>query len=238
MRAYIFKSVLSIIPILLGLSVFVFLLTHVVSDPSVMYMTEDMTPNEVAAIRIKYGFDRPLYIQYVQYMAALLRGDLGYSKSARDYVSRAIASKLPATVEMATLSLVIAVLLGLNAGIIAAVRRNKPVDHVTRVIALTGVSMPVFWLALMLLMWLYADLQIIPIGRYDPLIWPLDEHHTNLYLLDALINRSWPQLLDALRHLIVPCFVLGYFCMATIARMMRSCMLEAVSYTHLRAHET
>ena len=125
MKAYVVKSLLSVVPILFGLSVFVFLLTHVVSDPAVMYMTEDMTPDEIAAIRLKSGFDRPLYVQYLQYMRALARGDLGYSKSARDEVSRAILKKLPATLEMATLSLIIAIVLGVNAGILSAIRKNN-----------------------------------------------------------------------------------------------------------------
>ena len=233
MKTYIVKSLLSMVPVLFGLSVFVFLLTYVVSDPAVMYMTKDMTPEEVVAIRVKYGFNQPLHIQYLRFLRALSRGDLGYSKSARDYVSHAILKKLPATLEMATLSLVIAVVFGIQAGMISAIHRNKPIDHITRIVALAGVSTPIFWLALMLLMWLYAQLQIIPIGRYAPTIWPLEEQHTNFYLLDAVINGSWQQFADALYHLITPCLVLGYFCMATISRMMRSCMLEIANMDYI-----
>jgi peptide/nickel transport system permease protein len=213
----------------MGLSIFTFVLTHVVNDPAVMYMTEDMTPGEIAAIREKYHLNDPLYIQYYYYICGLLRGDLGYSKTARDYVSRAILKKLPATFELAAVSLIVAVVFGIKAGVISAMRRNKLSDHITRIIALAGVSIPVFWLGLILLLVFYGQLQIIPIGRYDPAIWPQSEHHTDFYIIDAILNKSWRQLLDAFYHLITPAFVIGYFSVGLITRMTRSCMLEVAN---------
>src|SRR6266571_5024312 len=154
LRDYIIRRLLLLIPVLIGVSVMTFALTRLIGGPlgaASIYINEKCLQSDtcIDAVIHKYGFDQPIPIQYVNYMKALLQGDLGYSKSAKLLVTDAITSKMPATFELASAAMVIAVVFALPLGVLSATRRNKPVDHATRVLALSGVSIPVFWLGLM-----------------------------------------------------------------------------------------
>ncbi len=234
MLTFVIRRVLLFLPILIGLTIVVFLITHVFSDPAAMYYTKDLSPSEVQRIREKHGFNRPYIVQYFSYLNRLVHVDLGYSTSSRSTILQAFAKKIPATFELALTSLLFAVILGVRLGLVSAIRKGTIVDQVTRISALAGFSLPLFWVALVLLLFFYVDLGWLPLGRYSSKIWPLSQHHTNFYLLDAVINGSWRQFVDAIRHLILPTITLGYYCLGLITRMMRSSVLEVAQKDYVR----
>lgn len=235
LAAFVLKRILYAVPVLVALVVATFVLIRLAGDPAAMYIVPGMSQEQVANIRKTYGLDRPLAVQFGLYVKSLLSGDLGYSKAAGMSVGRAILKHLPATMELTVFSMVFATMLGIAVGTISAVRRNRLIDHVSRVLALGGVSMPIFWFALLLLTVFYANLGVLPIGRYDPSIWPQSQQHTNIYLLDALLNLSPAQFWDAIKHLLLPGLCLGYLQMALVMRMMRSSMLEVLNEDYVRS---
>ncbi len=237
LRDYIIRRLLLLIPVLLGLSVIVFALTRLGGDPAAMYITERMTPAQVAAVYEKYGFNQPEYIQYLRWLQGALTGDLGYSQTAHMEVLQAIATFFPATFELTTVAIIFAVLLGIPLGILSAKRRNEAIDHAARVFALTGVSIPVFWLGIMLQFVFFFYLHLLPIGyRSDPNtgIWNTIAHPTGFYTIDSILAMSWPAFTDAVTHLILPGVTLSYVSMAIIARIMRSSMLEVLGAEYIK----
>ncbi len=237
LRDYIIRRLLLLIPVLLGLSLIVFALTRLGGDPAAMYITERMTAQQKAAIYVKYGFDQPEYIQYLRWLQGALSGDLGYSQTAHMEVAQAIATDFPATFELTTVAIIFAVLLGIPLGILSAKRRNEPVDHAARIFALTGVSIPVFWLGIILQFVFYYYLHLLPAGfRSDTNsgIWDTIAHPTGFYTIDSLLAGSWPAFVDAITHLILPGITLSYVSMAIIARIMRSSMLEVLGAEYIK----
>lgn len=230
---YCVRKLVFAIPLLILLTFGVFALTRVAGDPAAMYVVPGMTPEQIDAIRTRYRLNDPILVQYLHYMKGLLSGDMGYSRAAGMPVKDALATRLPATFELTAASLVVALVLGISLGTLSAVKSGTGVDQFTRILALGGVSVPIFWLAMMLLALFYAKWQVLPIGRYSPHLWPSTARHTNLYVIDALINRSPAQLWDAIRHLVLPAICLGYLEMATIMRMMRSTMLEVLGEPYI-----
>lgn len=226
--SYVVRRVLAIIPTIFFLILIVFTLTRVAGDPAAMFIEPGMSPEQVARIRVAYGLDKPIYVQFANYLKELLRGNLGFSRTAGMPVTKAIAKFFPATLEITLMSMLISIFLGIRIGVVAAARAGGGVDQLSRVAALGGVSVPIFWLALILLFVFYARLRILPVGRADPSIWPLSDRHTDIYMLDAIINGNIRQLVDAIRHLILPVFCLSYLQLAIIMRVMRSSMLEVL----------
>ena len=222
------------IPVLLGVSVLVFSFVHLIpGDPAVTMLGERATPEKVAEVRTRLGLDRPIHEQYFLYIGKALRGDLGVSIVRGDPVFTDILRRFPATVELAVAAIVLATLLGIPIGIVSAVWRKSLVDSLSRVLALTGVSMPIFWLGVMLA-WIFAvELGWLPTGArldsvtdYEP--W------THFVLLDAVLQRNWAMIPDALRHLVLPAVALATIPLAVIARMMRASMLESLSRDYIR----
>ncbi len=239
LRDYIIRRLLLLIPVLLGLSIIVFALTWIGSngDLSALYITERMTPAQIAAVRARYGFDQPSYVQYARWLLGALQGDLGYSKTANMEVVQAIAVYFPATFELTTVAIIFAVALGIPLGILSAKRRNEPIDHAARVFALTGVSIPVFWLGIILQFIFYYYLGWLPAGfRFDQNAgyYASIPHPTGFYTIDSLLAGSLPGFLDAIRHLILPGITLSYVSMAIIARIMRSSMLEVLGAEYIK----
>ncbi len=239
LRDYIIRRLLLLIPVLLGLSVIVFALTWIGSngDLSALYITERMTAAQIAAVRARYGFDQPAYVQYARWLFGALQGDLGYSKTANMEVLQAIAAYFPATFELTTVAIIFAVAAGIPLGIVSAKRRNEPVDHVARVFALTGVSIPVFWLGIILQFVFYYYLKVLPAGyRFDQNLgfYQSIAHPTGFYTIDSLLAGNLPALLDAISHLILPGITLSYVSMAIIARIMRSSMLEVLGAEYIK----
>jgi peptide/nickel transport system permease protein len=197
---------------------------------------ERATPEKVAEVRKRLGLDQPLWQQYAIYMGRVLQGDLGISIVRAEPVTRDLLRRFPATVELATSAIVLALLFGIPIGVISAVWRNSWMDSASRVLALVGVSMPIFWLGVMLAWFFGVQLKWLPTGfrldsatDYRP--W------SNFVLLDATLNGSWAVLKDAARHLVLPAIALATIPLAVIARMTRASMLEVLSREYIRTAE-
>ena len=237
MRRYALQRGLTAIPVLLGVSVLVFGFIHLIpGDPAVTMLGERATPEKVAEIRARLGLDRPLWEQYVRYVGRVIRCDLGVSIVRGDPVLTDLLRRFPATVELATAAIVVAVGLGIPIGVASAVWRNSVVDSLARLGALIGVSMPIFWLGVMLAWFFGVTLRVLPTGfRLDTgaafVPW------TNFVIVDAALQGNWRVLVDALRHLILPTLALATIPLAIVARMTRASMLEVLSREFIRTAE-
>ena len=237
MRRYALQRGLTAIPVLLGVSVLVFGFIHLIpGDPAVTMLGERATPEKVAEIRARLGLDRPLWEQYVRYVGRVIRGDLGVSIVRGDPVLTDLLRRFPATVELATAAIVVAVGLGIPIGVASAVWRNSVVDSLARLGAIIGVSMPIFWLGVMLAWFFGVTLRVLPTGfRLDTgaafVPW------TNFVIVDAALQGNWRVLVDALRHLILPTLALATIPLAIVARMTRASMLEVLSREFIRTAE-
>jgi peptide/nickel transport system permease protein len=242
MTRYIIKRFLTIVPVLIGISILVFAFIRLIpGDVATAMLGERATPQRIAAVRAELGLDKPIYEQYFIYISKVLRGDLGRSIVRGDNVTQALLHRFPATVELALAAIFVALIVGIPLGVISAVRRNSAFDNVSRLIALTGISMPIFWLGLMLSWFFGVVLHLLPTGgRLNVMIdiQPLTlfgrEIRTNSYILDSILSLDPIALLDVLRHLILPAIALGTIPMAIIARMTRSSMLEVLSQDYIR----
>jgi len=236
-RRYAIRRGLTIVPVLLGVSVLVFSFIHLIpGDPALTMLGERATPEKVAEVRARLGLDRPIWQQYVLYIGNAVRGDLGVSIVRGDPVASDLLRRFPATVELAMAAIVVAIALGIPIGVASAVWRNSPLDSLARLGALTGVSMPIFWLGLVLAWFFGVELRILPTGfrlasgtSFVP--W------TNFVILDTVLQRDWATLADAVRHLILPALALATIPLAVIARMTRASMLEVLSREYIRTAE-
>jgi peptide/nickel transport system permease protein len=235
---YAIKRFLTIVPVLVGVSLIVFGFIHLIpGDPAVTMLGERATPERVAEIRAQLGLDRPLYTQYLIYVGKISRGDLGASILRGDPVLHDLARRFPATVELALSAITVAVLIGVPMGIVAAVWRNSLFDALSRLIALTGVSMPIFWLGLMLAWVFGVVLGLLPTGfrlNTSVTIVPV----TNLFLVDSLLAGDGDAFAAAARHLVLPAVALSTIPMAVIARMTRASLLEILSQDYIRTAES
>lgn len=224
-------ATLASIPItLFGLVLITFLIGRVVPIDPVLAVVGDRAPQDVVdRTRKEMGLDRPLPEQFLRYTEQLAQGDLGRSVMTSNRVSTDIARFFPATLELATVALILATLVGVPLGVWAAVRQGRWVDQVIRVICLSGHSIPVFVLALISLLVFYATLGWAPgPGRQDVIYQDMVPQVTGVLLFDAIIAGDWDSLRDAVAHLMLPALVLAAFNMAYIARMTRAFMLESL----------
>lgn len=221
--------------VLVGVSVLTFFIAHVVpADPVLVALGEHAREDQIQAYRRAYGLDRPVAVQYLVYMRRLVVGDLGISIRTRRPVAEDLREFLPATVELGSAAWLIALVLGIPAGILSAVFKDRIFDHFSRVAALIGASMPVFWLGLLLLGMFYYRLRWFPgPGRLDVFISP-PPPRTGLLLVDAVLAADFAAFQNAARHLVLPALTLGLFSTAVIARMTRSAMLEVLYQDYIR----
>ena len=224
MLKYILKRILMVIPVLLGVTVIIFMITRVLaSDPAPVVLGEHATPEAMEAWRADNGLDDPLWLQYVNFIAGAVQGDLGTSYYTHQPVTQEIAARFPATAELAVCAIIVASLLGVALGVLAAVRRNKLADNVSMVVALVGVSMPIFWSGILLILLFSGILHVLPSsGRVSPLLQPTGG--TGFFILDTIMRGDWTALGDVLVHLILPTLALSLYSMAIITRMTRSSM--------------
>jgi len=237
MRTYIVRRLLLLIPVLLGVSILVFALTRVTGNPAAAYITEKMTIEQVEAITESLHLNDPVYIQYFYWLGGMLQGDWGISKvNADEPVTKSIAEFFPATFELTMVSIIFAIIIGIALGTISAVRRDKPIDHATRLLALSGVSIPVFVLALILQFVFYYHLGWFPSGGRisDQYIIEGFTNYTNFYLIDSLLNGRFDMFLNVAWHLVLPAITLAFGTIAIITRMMRSSMLEVLSQDYIK----
>lgn len=222
---------LASVPItLFGLILITFLIGRVVPIDPVLAIVGDRAPQDVVArTRLELGLDRPLPEQFIRYVGQLAHGDFGRSVMTSNSVGTDIARFFPATLELATAALLIAVLLGVPLGVYAAVRQGRWVDTVIRVVCLSGHSIPIFVLALLALLVFYATLQWAPgPGRQSVVFDGMVDQRTGLLLLDCALAGEWEAFWDALKQIALPALVLGLSNMAYIARMTRAFMLESL----------
>jgi peptide/nickel transport system permease protein len=221
--------------LLFGITLMTFWLSHVVpGDPVAAMLGERGSPEQIARKRQELGLDRPLPEQYLRYLMDLSRLDLGRSLRTRRPVLEDLRDCFPATFELATAALVLSLVLGLSLGVGAALWRDRWPDHLLRLLALAGVSMPVFWLALVALLVFYFWLDLLPPGGRISDYVPAPPRMTGLYLVDSLLAGDAAAFWSSLRHLVLPAFCLGYLTTATLARMVRSQMLEVLEQDYIR----
>ncbi|MQB01760.1 MAG: ABC transporter permease subunit [Actinobacteria bacterium] len=220
---------------MLGVSVLVFGLSRVGGSPIGIYITHEMTPAEVAQVAERYGLDEPLPHQYVAWLRGVAGGDLGWSGVSAAPVSSIIVPKLTATMELAVLAALVAVVLGMSMGTFGGSRRDRLGDHLTRVLAISGASIPIFWFGLLLLILFYLTLGWAPLGRADASIYSQISHPTGFYTIDSILNLHPGAFLDAIRHLALPAITMGYGSTAIIARMMRSSLVEELGEDYVDA---
>jgi peptide/nickel transport system permease protein len=226
-----FAATAASVPItLFGLVLITFLIGRVVPIDPVLAVVGDRAPQDVVErTRREMGLDRPLPEQFVRYTGQLLQGDLGRSVMTSNRVATDIARFFPATLELATVALIIATLVGVPLGVYAAVRQGSWIDQVIRVVCLSGHSIPVFVLALVALLVFYATLGWAPgPGRQDVIYQDMVPQVTGVLLIDAALEKDWDSWRDAASHLALPALVLAAFSMAYIARMTRAFMLESL----------
>jgi len=236
LSTYLLRRLLLAVPLVIGISLVSFVIANLVpSDPMAANLGERAAadPEIVAAFRAKWGLDQPFFTQYLTYLRNLLSGDMGVSIRTRRPVADELLRYLPATVELATAGIIIALLIGVPLGVISAVWRNRPIDFIARIISLIGVSAPVFWLALVALLVLYLRLRLLPgSGRLDAVLSP-PPTVTGLYTVDALLAGQWHTLGNAVAHLILPATVLGAYSAGLITRITRSAMLDVLSMEYI-----
>jgi len=214
MYAYIVKRLLLAIPTILIISIFVFSLQKLLpGDPVLVMAGEERDPQTIAYLRERYRLNDPLPVQYAAWLGAAVQGDLGISLRTNQPVLHLIAQKLPATIQLAIMAIVIAFLIGVPMGILAATHKNTALDYVANIVALSGLSIPNFWLGIMLILLVSVQLKWLPASGYEP-------------IFDDPVR--------SLRTMIMPAFVLGNALAATLMRHTRSSMLSVLNSDYIR----
>ena len=214
MARFVGRRLLTTVPVLLFVSIAVFLMLHLTpGDPVKLMLGEDADPESVAAVRRELGLDRPLPVQYVRWVGDILTGDLGRSIRTNQPVLEAIVSRLPVTLELAFLSMLFALTIGLPTGVLAAIKRNSPIDTASTTVALMGISLPSFFVGILLILLVAERLRLLPPSGYVPF---RDDPVQNLKLM------------------IMPSIALGAALAGILSRMMRSSLLEVLGADYIR----
>ena len=236
MLTYFLRRVALTIPTFLALMFLTFYAIRLVpGDPVEVRMGErGVSPERLVALRHELGLDLPVWRQFFDYVGHVLRGDFGVSLATQQKVLTEFLTLFPATLELSFFAMVFAVLIGMPAGAVAAVRRGGFFDQALMTVSLFGYSMPIFWWGLVLIMFFSVTLGIAPVsGRIDLINYSFDQP-TGFMLIDAALSDQQGAMKDALRHLILPAIVLGTVPLGVIARMTRSAMLEVLSEDYVR----
>jgi peptide/nickel transport system permease protein len=231
---FVVRRLLLLVPILLGLSLLVFLWIRALpGTPAEALLGDRATEESIEQARDQYGLDDPLYVQYWRYVQTIAEGDLGTSITTHRAVTDEIKDRFPATIELTFAAMLFAVTIGLPLGFFAAKRHGSLFDSGSLVLSLIGVSIPIFFLAL-ILKWIFAvELGWLPtVGRQDVLITA--DHPTNFYVLDGILTRNWEAAWDAIQHLILPAIALGSIPLAIIARITRASVLDVQNEDYVR----
>ena len=234
MLRYVVRRLLLLVPILLGVSLLIFFWIRALpGNPATALLGERSTPALVKEYKQRYGLDKPLPIQYWDYLKTTLKGQLGTSIASRRSVVYEIKHRFPATVELALAAMLFAVLVGIPFGYFAAKRHGGFLDNATLIGSLLGISIPIFFLAIILKYLFAIKWHILPsVGREDVL--SNAKHPTNFYILDALVERDWHALSDTLKHLILPAIALGSIPLAVITRITRASVLDVQNEDYVR----
>ena len=235
MLKFFLNKLMLVVPTFLGVSIAAFAFVRLLpGDPILLIAGErGVSEERYAELAAQYGFDRPLIIQYFEFLANIFQGDLGTSYISKGPVMAEFLARFPATVELAFFAIIFAVVIGLPAGILSAIKRGTAVDHTVMGVSLIGYSMPIFWWGLLLIIVFSSWLGLTPIsGRID-LVYYI-EPVTGFLLIDTLLAGDFGAFKSALAHLVLPSVVLGTIPMAVIARQTRSAMLEVLGEDYIR----
>ncbi|RTH02138.1 peptide ABC transporter permease [Thermus scotoductus] len=236
MWSYVLRRLLGLVPVLFGITLLVFLFLQLIpGDPAQAILGERGTPEQLEALREKLGLNKPLYVQYLTFVKNILTGDLGTSAVSTIPVAEELKRRWPATFELALAATLVAVVFGIPVGILAAVRKNSLLDTLSMSLSLVGVSMPVFWLGLLLVYLFAVNLHWLPTGGRLSTDLAIDFRPiTGFLVLDGMLALKPEVLMDALRHLILPALTLGTIPLAILTRITRSAMLEVLSQDYVR----
>ena len=234
MLRFAVRRLILLVPILIGLSLLVFFWIRALpGSPAEALLGERASAESVAQVRDQYGLDDPIYEQYWRYLQTIGSGDLGTSIASRRPITEEIRERFPATIELAFGAMIFATFLGIPLGFVAAKRHGKSVDHASLFVSLIGVSIPIFFLAIILKWAFSVELGWLPsVGRQDVLIDA--EHPTNFYVLDGIVTGNWTAAWDAIKHLILPAIALGSIPLAIIARITRASVLDVQNEDYVR----
>ena len=234
MLRFVVRRLILLVPILLGLSILVFLWIRALpAGPAESLLGERATPETIQQIEEQYGLDEPIHIQYWEYLKTVATGDLGTTIRSRRPVTSELRERFPATIELTIAALLFAVTFGIPLGFVAAKRYGTWVDHSSLVLSLLGISIPVFFLAILLKYVFAVELGWLPtVGRIDVLIDI--EHPTNFYTIDALLAGDLVAFWDVIKHLILPAIALGSIPLAIIARITRAAVLDVQNEDYVR----
>ena len=234
---YIFRRLLLQVFVLVGVSSLTFFMMIVMpGDPSTILLetTGGISTEAVEKFRERWGFDEPAYMQYFTFMWNLVRGDFGESFVTRREISAELGSFLPATAELSIVAFLMAVIMAIPAGILAAVKRNALPDHIVRIVSLFGTSMPIFWFAIILLLVFFFYLGWVPSSQRIGMTLDVPQTVTGFYTIDTLIAGDFEGFVSALHHLALPAFVLAFSVVGLLARVTRTSMLEVMGEDYIR----
>lgn len=234
MLKYTLKRLAMAIPVIWGIVTIVFVLMRVFSaNPAYLMLGQRATADRVAEVTTYLGLDQPIWKQYIIYMKQLFQGDLGTSLFSNQPVMKELLERLPATIELALFSVLIASVVGIALGVICAVKQNSFIDRICQVGGLVGISLPRFWLGLMLIIAFAVNLKILPVsGRFDFMAQP--KNITGFMILDSIITGDWKALGSTLRYLMLPGCSIAVSSVGTIMRYTRSTMLETIRQDYIR----
>jgi len=233
---YLVRRMLLLVVVLVGASVLSFALVRIApGDPARMLLPPQASQEDVARMRTRLGLDRPYYEQYMRYLRELLQGDLGFSHHTGKSVVEEFKTRLPATMELSVLSLVLATIVGVWLGVLSALYKNKLADHIARVVSIAGISAPSFWIGLLAIFVFYYKLgwAPAPTGRVDITSGSI-QLTTGLLLIDSVLDQNWALFRDALAHLALPVLVLSFSFLAMICRLTRAGMLEVLEQDYIK----
>jgi peptide/nickel transport system permease protein len=234
MLKFVVRRLLLLIPILIGLSILVFVWIRALpGGPAQALLGERATPETIAQIERQYGLDEPVYVQYWKYIKRTVHADFGVSTQSRRPVTEELSERFPATIELALAAMLFSVVIGVPLGFIAGKRYGTWLDHSSLLASLVGISIPIFFLAILLKYVFAVKLGWLPtVGRISVLIDI--EHPTNFYVIDAILAGDMEALLDVLEHLILPAIALGTIPLAIIARITRAAVLDVQNEDYVR----
>ncbi len=236
---YLVRRLLMAVLVLVSVSVVTFIIARVIpSDPAAAWVGPHPTPEQIAKARLTLGLDRPLPEQYLRYVRALLQGDFGTSVKSHQPIARDLQHYMPATMELVLAAMLIAVVVGIPLGVLSGAWKGSLFDHLTRLVSIAGVSIPTFWLGLLLQLFFFSGLGLLPLGSrvsnelalYHPI-----RQITGLYLLDSVLTGNWLGLKDVLLHLALPAFTLATYPIGLAIRMTRSTMYEVLNEKYILA---
>jgi len=234
---YVATRALLVLPTLLGVTLITFTLTYLLpGNPALVKAGPLATPEHIREMERQMGLDRPVPVQYWRYLAGVVRGDFGESAATGRPVLDDFLQRVPATLELTLASMVIAIGIGIPLGVVAAVRRDGPLDHVSRLLGVGGVAMPTFWTGLLAVYLFFYHLGVAPapLGRLSPGV-TAPPTLTGLYVVDGLLSGNWRVVGSALHQLMLPALTLGFSVMAPVTRMVRATMLEILESDYVKA---